>query len=273
MTSGTDQGVAADRVRVAVLQVDAVPGELAANLDRLVTLIEEHGPHVDLVVAPELATSGYDLDVLTERGSELAEPADGPTVTRLQEVAGRVGATLGIGFLERDGEALYDSLLMVSPGGVPAVYRKTHLYPPELAVFAAGRTLGVVDTPAGILGPLVCFEHAFPEVATTLALAGAQILVIPSVVPVGYEHVLHLRTRARAQDNQVFAIGCNMAGHGMAGRSLVAGPRGEVLAEAGAEPTVLLVELDLAEARSERGREPSLQMRRPDLYIIPSDLR
>lgn len=269
MTSATDRGLSADRVRVAILQTAAEPGEVAANVDRLVALIEKHGPHVDLVVAPELATTGYDLDVLAARGLELAEPADGVTGKRLQEVATRVGATLVVGFLERDGNEMYDSLLMVSPTGPLGVYRKSHLYPPELAVFAAGKTLGVVDTPAGILGPLVCFEHAFPEVATTLALAGAQILVIPSAVPLNYEHVLYLRTRARAQDNQIFAIGCNMTGHGFAGRSLVADPRGEVLAEAGQEPTVLLVELDLGAARSERGREPSLQMRRPELYARP----
>lgn len=268
MTS-TSHELVGDRVRVAVLQMASAPGEVAANVDRLVELVEQHGPQVDLVVAPELATTGYDLDLLAERGRELAEPADGATATRLQEVAARVGATLVVGFLERDGEQVYDSLLMVAPDGPLGVYRKSHLYPPELAVFAAGESLGVVDTPAGVVGPLVCFEHAFPEVATTLALAGAQILVIPSAVPLDYEHVLHLRTRARAQDNQVFAIGCNMTGHGFAGRSLVADPRGEVLAEAGQEPTVLLVELDLAAARNERGREPALQMRRPDLYAAP----
>ena len=109
--------------------------------------------------------------------------------------------------------------------------------------------------------------------ATTLALAGAQILVIPSAVPLDYEHLVHLRTRARAQDNQIFAVGCNMTGHGFAGRSLVADPRGEVLAEAGEEPTVLVVELDLAESRSERSREPSLQMRRPELYSGPAPER
>ena len=269
MTS-TSQGLPTDRVKVAVVQMASVPGEVAENVDRLVALIEEYGPEVDLVVAPELATIGYDLDVLADRGAALAEPADGATGTRLQEVAARVGATLVVGFLERDGEQLYDSLLMVSPDGPLGVYRKSHLYPPELAVFAAGETLGVVETPVGVIGPFVCFEHAFPEVATTLALAGAQILVIPSAVPLDYEHLIHLRTRARAQDNQVFAIGCNMTGHGMAGRSLVADPRGGVLAEAGEEPTVLMVELDLAASRSERGREPSLQMRRPELYSPPN---
>lgn len=258
-----------DRVRVAVLQTAAEPGEVAANVEHLVALIELHGPDVDLVVAPELATTGYDLDLLTARGRELAESADGATASRLGELAARVGATLVVGFVEHDGDELYDSLLMVGPSGPLGVYRKSHLYPPELAVFAAGTSLDVVETPAGVVGPLVCFEHAFPDVATTLALAGAQILVIPSAVPLDYEHLIHLRTRARAQDNQVFAIGCNMTGHGFAGRSLVADPRGEVLAEAGQEPAVLLVELDMAASRSERGREPSLSMRRPELYREP----
>lgn len=266
--STTTEGLPADRVRVAVLQTAAEPGEVAANVERLVALIEEHGPGVDLVVAPELATTGYDLDLLTARGRELAEPADGATARRLAELAARVGATLVVGFIEQEGDDLYDSLLMVSPSGPLGVYRKSHLYPPELAIFSAGTTLDVVQTPAGVVGPLVCFEHAFPDVATTLVLAGAQILVIPSAVPLDYEHLLHLRTRARAQDNQVFAIGCNMTGHGFAGRSLVADPRGEVLAEAGEEPTVLIVEMDMAASRSERGREPSLSMRRPELYRV-----
>jgi predicted amidohydrolase len=273
MTGSRRQGGSADRVKVAVLQMVSGPGDVAGNVDRLVQLIEEYGPLADLVVAPELVTTGYDLKLLHERGRELGEPADGPTVQRLREVVDRVCTTAVIGFLEQDGDQLYDSLVTIGPDGILGVYRKSHLYPPELAVFSAGQSLGVVDTPAGVVGPLVCFEHAFPEVATTLALAGAQILVIPSAVPLDYEHVLHLRTRARAQDNQIFAIGCNMAGHGFAGRSLVADPRGEVLAEAGQDPEVLLVDLDLSAARSERGREPALEMRRPHLYVPPDEQR
>ena len=70
----------------------------------------------------------------------------------------------------------------------------------------------VTPTPAGRLGRMICFEHAFPDVATALALRGAQILVVPSAVPFGDERLLTLPTRARAQDNQVFAVGCNLAG-------------------------------------------------------------
>ena len=137
--SSLTEALPADRVRVAVLQTAAEPGEVAVNVERLVALIEEHGPGVDLVVAPELATTGYDLDLLTARGRELAEPADGATARRLAELATRVGATLVVGFIEQDGDDLYDSLLMVSPSGPLGVYRKSHLYPPELAVFSAGR--------------------------------------------------------------------------------------------------------------------------------------
>ena len=109
-------------------------------------------------------------------------------------------------------------------------------------------------------------KHAFPDVATTLALRGAQILVIPSAAPFGYEHLLTLRTRARAQDNQVFAVGCNLTSDGFCGRSLVADPRGDVLAEAGVEETVFRAALDLAAIDREREREPALRFRRPDLY-------
>ena len=249
-----------------MLQMAAPPGDLAANVDRLAELVRKHAGEGELVVAPELVTSGYDLEVLARRGKELAEPLDGPIAARMSELATQTGATLVLGLLERDGDVLYDTVVTVAPDGHVTPYRKSHLYPTESALFAAGTELVVAPTPAGRLGMMICFEHAFPDVATTLALRGAQILVIPSAVPVGYEHLLTLRTRARAQDNQVFAVGCNLVGNGFCGRSLVADPRGDVLAEAGTEETVLRVTLDLAAIDRERKREPALRLRQPDLY-------
>ena len=249
-----------------MLQMAAPPGDLAANVDRLAELVRKHAGEGELVVAPELVTSGYDLEVLARRGQELAEPLDGPIAARMSELATQTGATLVLGLLERDGDALYDTVVTVAPDGHVTPYRKSHLYPTESALFAAGTELVVAPTPAGRLGMMICFEHAFPDVATTLALRGAQILVIPSAVPVGYEHLLTLRTRARAQDNQVFAVGCNLVGNGFCGRSLVADPRGDVLAEAGTEETVLRATLDLAAIDRERKREPALRLRQPDLY-------
>src|SRR5829696_4296193 len=244
-------------IDVVVLQMAARPGDLPANVDRLAELVRKHADGAELVVAPELVTSGYDLDVLARRGRELAEPLDGPTAARVSELAAEVGATLVFGMLERDGDALYDTAVVAAPDGQLVPYRKSHLYPTESELFAAGTELVVAPTPAGRLGMMICFE---------LALRGAQILVIPSAVPFGYEHLLTLRTRARAQDNQVFAVGCNLAGNGFCGRSLVADPRGEVLAEAGTEETVVRATLDLAAIEREREREAALRLRRPDLY-------
>jgi predicted amidohydrolase len=244
----------------------ADPGDLPANVDRLTELVRKHTDGAELVVAPELVTSGYDLDLLARRGRELAEPLDGPTAARVSELATRTGATLVFGMLERAGDVLYDTAVVAAPGGQLFPYRKSHLYPTESELFAAGTELVVAPTPAGRLGMMICFEHAFPDVATALALRGAQILVIPSAVPFGYEHLLTLRTRARAQDNQVFAVGCNLAGNGFCGRSLVADPRGEVLAEAGTGETVVRAVLDLAAIDREREREPALRLRQPELY-------
>jgi predicted amidohydrolase len=253
-------------IEVVVLQMAARAGDRAANVDRLAELVRRHAAGAGLVVAPELVTSGYDLDVLARRGRELAEPLDGPTAARVSELATQSGATLVFGMLERDGDVLYDTAVVAVPGGQLVPYRKSHLYPTESELFAAGTELVVAATPAGRLGMMICFEHAFPDVATALALRGAQILVIPSAVPVGYEHLLTLRTRARAQDNQVFAVGCNLTGDGFCGRSLVTDPRGDVLAEAGTEETVIRAVLDLAAIEREREREPALRLRQPDLY-------
>ena len=254
-------------VDVAVIQFSAKPGDVSGNVRRLTDEVRRYGPGADLVVAPELATTGYDLDLFRDEASDLAGPLTGPAVEALTRATVEVATTLVCGVLELADEAIYDALVTITPDGSVTSYRKTHLYPPEMESFAAGHALGVVHTPAGALGPLICFEHAFPEIATTLALRGAEILVIPSAVPIGYEHLLTLRTRARAQDNQVFAIGCDMTGYGFCGHSLVVGPRGEVLASAGPEETVLTAHLDLGAVPREREVEPALRLRRPELYL------
>ncbi len=253
-------------VEVVALQMAAPAGDLAGNVDRFAELAREHANGADLVVGPELVTSGYDLDVLARRGRELAEPLDGPTVARVSAIAKHSGATLVLGMLEREGDVLYDTVVTVLPDGAVVPYRKSHLYPTEMEVFAPGSELVVVPTPAGRLGVLICFEHAFPDLATALALRGAQILVIPSAVPDGYQHLLTLRTRARAQDNQIFAVGCNLTANGFCGRSLVTDPRGDVLAEAATGETALRATLDLSAIERERAREPALRLRQPDLY-------
>jgi predicted amidohydrolase len=95
----------------------ARPGDLGANVDRLAELVRKHGDGAELVVAPELVTSGYELDVLARRGRELAEPLDGPTAALVSELATETGATIVFGMLERDGDTLYDTAVAAAPDG------------------------------------------------------------------------------------------------------------------------------------------------------------
>jgi predicted amidohydrolase len=253
-------------LEVAALQLEAVPGDRNRNLERFERAVREDCGGVDLIVTPELLNVGYDLDRIGRNPDGLAESLDGPTVTLARRLAHECGATIVIGLLERDGDRLHDSAAIVDSSGTVATYRKSHLYPPERESFAAGDRLLLVPTTSGRLGVMICFEHAFPEIATALALDGAEILTIPSAVPFGYEYLLTLRTRARAQDNQLFVVACNLAGNGFCGGSLIVDPRGEVLARAGTGEETIRATIDLETIEREREREPALRLRRPALY-------
>jgi len=117
-------------VEVVVLQMSARAGDLAGNLDRFAELVLAHAGGADLVVAPELVTSGYDLDVLARRGRELAEPLDGPIAARVSELAKRVDATLVLGMLERHGAPHLAQDDLVAAGSIMAIL-------PPLLLFAA----------------------------------------------------------------------------------------------------------------------------------------
>jgi predicted amidohydrolase len=253
-------------VEVVALQLEAVPGDRDHNLERFEQAVREDCGGADLIVTPELLNVGYDLDRIGRNPDGLAESLDGPTVTLARSLAHECGATIVVGLLERAGDRLHDSAVIVDASGAVATYRKSHLYPPERASFAAGDRLLLVPTSSGRLGVMICFEHAFPEIATALALEGAEILTIPSAVPFGYEHLLTLRTRARAQDNQLFVVACNLAGNGFCGGSLIVDPRGEVLARAGTGEETIRATIDLETIEREREREPALRLRRPALY-------
>ncbi len=256
-----------DRViRAAVVQLELPLGDVTGNrrvFQETMLALDD----VDLIVAPELFISGYNLAMIDKDAEALAEPVYGPTAEMMREVASKRAFTIVTGILERaDDGTLYDTAVIVTPDGEVTPYRKSHLYPLERKQFASGDDLFVVPTPAGVLGPQICFEHAFPAISTTLAIEGAEIIVIPSAVADGFDHLLTLRSRARAQDNQVFVVAANLNGNGFCGHSLIADPTGRVLASAGREDAIVRADLELDLIRSQREQEPSLQLARLELY-------
>jgi predicted amidohydrolase len=257
--------------RVAVAQTAPQVGDVGANLSDAEHTIAALGDHADLVVFPELFTTGYRREGMDH--AALAEGlADGASTGRLSEAAANARLAVVGTVLETADGLVYDTAIVIDASGtLVGSYRKSHLYPAEREHFAPGDGLKVVDIGAARIGLAICFEHAFPEIFTELALGGANVIAIPSAVPVGYEYLLELRTRARAQDNQVFVAASNLVGFDGAsrwcGQSMIVGPQGDVLAAAGRDrPEVIQAILDPARVTTEREQEPVLANRRPELY-------
>lgn len=271
-----------NRIAVGLIQMTCRLGDKKANLNQAETLLGEVTGQVDIACLPELFNTGYHLDALGETLFDLAEPVPagpddpaGPTVARLRKLAANLNIALIAGLVERDPLVtglLYDSVILIDRRGqVAGCYRKSHLYPAEHRFFRPGQSLPVFDLDGLRVGVAICFEAAFPPIFSTLALSGAQIVFNPSAVPSGYEYLQDLRTRARAQDNQLFVVAVNHAGvEGdvtYCGQSQAADPRGEVLATAPAgQPAAIVAELDLSLIRGQRLQEPTLRGFRPKLY-------
>lgn len=262
-------------MRIAVVQMTSRLGDKDANLETAAAWLETAAGSADLVCLPETFEVGYDVATLGDRLFELAEVVPGPTTEALGDLARRLGVSIVAGIVERDPvvpEVLYDTAVLISRGGVLAGrYRKSHLYPTEHRFFRPGDDLPVFDLDGTRVGVATCFELAFPEIVSTLARRGAQLVLNPSAVPIGFGYLQDLRSRARAQDNQIFVAAVNHVGiEGTAhycGASQIAGPRGDVLARAStSEPGVITAELVLESIHAERLQEPVFRARRPELY-------
>ena len=229
---------------------------------------------------PELFATGYFFDS-TEQAHALAERVpDGPTTRRLEAWARASGATFVAGLAERDGEAVYNSAVVVTPRGWLGTYRKTHLFYEETLHFTPGDsgfqvwTVTDRNNRSYRLGVMICFDWFFPESARTLAVRGADVIAHPSNL------VLPHCPRAmpvRALENHVFTATANRTGSESNGRetlefigqSLICGPDASTLASAsGQETTILTAKIDPRESRQRRVNDYNdlLQDRRPSEY-------
>jgi predicted amidohydrolase len=256
------------------VQTDPVFGEVARNLDAAEAALRD--VEADLVVLPELFSTGYSFRDRAE-AERLAEPfPDGPTVRRLLAWSRRGGAAFVAGFAERAGGRVHNAAAIVADGRPLGRYRKVHLFGFEREVFDAGdETFPVVEHRGLRVGTMVCFDWIFPESARSLALAGADVIAHPSNL------VLPWCQRAmplRALENGVYAATANRVGAEerpprprlrFTGGSLVVAPDGEVLASAGPDaPGVVAAEVSVARARDKRlpSGNDRLADRRPSLY-------
>jgi 5-aminopentanamidase len=269
-------------VRVAVCQLAPVIGDLDGNRARALAAIDAAASDgAQVVVLPELAASGYVFRDAAEARA-LAEPPDGTTVSGWAERAAAQGLVVVGGFAEDGGAALFNSAVLVDPTGLRAVYRKVHLWDRESLVFTPGDDPpAVVDTPHGRIGAIVCYDLAFPEWVRAAALAGAELLCVPTnwprePRPEGERPMEVMRAMVAASTNRMFVAACDRCGEERGvewvGGSVIADDRGWLLAgpPERAEPALLVADADLARAREKAlsPRNDALADRRPELYPL-----
>lgn len=231
----------------------------------------------DIVVLPELVTSGYVFESVDEAAAAAISPSD-PLFAQWAAEAERGGALVIGGFCERGDDGLiYNSAAVVDGGGVIGVYRKVHLWDREKLFFQPGADPpAVFETPAGRIGVLVCYDLEFPEMTRTLALAGAELIAVPTNWPLeerppGERPPEVTIAMAAARVNRVGIACCDRTGtergqRWTAGTSIV-NERGWVLAtQTGVGPAKASMDLSRSRDKSYTELADVLADRRPELY-------
>ncbi len=230
------------------------------RIDRLAAALS--GRRLDLVLCPELFLSGYDVgQALRQR----AEPADGPLAGRLATLARDTGTALACGYAERDGERLYNSVLVLDGRGERvANHRKTVLPPGFEADFFEPATspVRVFDLVGARWAVLICYEAEFPEAVRGAAEAGAEVVLVPTALSERWHTVAHHMIPTRAFENGVWLIYANHAGvereTRYLGNSCVIAPDGTARVRAGRAEELVEATLDLGAYAGTRRRLPYL---------------
>ncbi|MGW7822837.1 carbon-nitrogen hydrolase family protein [Streptomyces puniciscabiei] len=258
-------------MRTALLQSSGRPGSIVENLK---VLDEAAGraaaAGAALLAAPEMFLTGY---AIGDDIARLAEPADGPCADAIAETATRHGIAVAYGYPERDGVTVYNSAQLISADGTRlANYRKTHLFGCfERDHFTPGEQPVVQAELNGLtVGLMICYDVEFPENVRAHALAGTDLLVVPTAQMHPFQFVAESMIPVRAWENQMYVAYVNRVGQEgefeFVGLSVLAGPDGVARARAGRAEQLVVADADPAFLAASREANPYLQDRRPGLY-------
>jgi omega-amidase len=269
-------------VRIGLIQMRVVENKQANLCTALERIAECARRGAQIVSLPEMFCCPYH----TANFPVYAEAQGGPAWSALSAAARASQVTLVGGSMPEVDAAgrVYNTCYVFDPAGVQVgKHRKVHMFDiaiPGKQTFRESDTLTpgdswtVVDTPFCKLGVAVCYDLRFPELARLMVQEGARVFVIPGAfnMTTGPAH-WEVLFRARAVDNQVFALGCaptrdENASYVSYANSLVVTPWGEVTQRLGAEEGLLLADLDLDQVDRVRAELPLLKQRRTDLYEV-----
>ena len=245
-----------DKVKIAGVQMDPKIGAVKENLAKIMERTRTAAANgANLVVFPECALTGYMFTSRTE-AILFAESIPGPSTEKLAALCRELGVYLVAGMLEKERDKCFNAAVLVGPEGLIGKYRKNHL--PFLGIDryldSGNQPFPVFETAVGRIGLFICYDCTFPESSRVMALAGADILVLPTNWPEGRAKVPLYIIPTRAYENKVHVVAVDRVGRERGaeflGKSKIVNAWGDVLAEAGIEnEEIIYGEVSLAEAR------------------------
>ena len=260
--------MAKQRITVAIAQIEQSKN-LAENLAATQeAVVQAHKAHAKIILFPECALTGYGPAFHSSTKTFASAGAIENALKEIRAIARKKKITIVIGSHLPLGDGWTNSAALINPSGrMTGRYDKAHLYGRDIEYYRAGRARPVPASAQGAkVGLQICFDIRFPEPFRALALAGAQIIVVPSYIhgaknmwkgPVITAHVA-----SRAAENSRFLLFANASGRTQNVPSLIVNPRGDIIARARRGTRQLLTaRLDLTEVN-----DHFLNSRRRDLY-------
>lgn len=266
-----------DTLKVGCVQLCSTGDPIRNAADASALVREAVAKGAELVILPEVSNL-CQKDKEKAFATSVPEEED-PFLSAMRGLAQETGVWIHIGSAvvtpdDGDGRLANRGYLIDPTGAIKARYDKIHMFDVDLAngdsyreskSYRPGEEAVLADTPWGGYGMTICYDVRFPHLYRTLAQAGARIIAVPAAFtkPTGEAH-WHVLLRARAIENGAFVISAAQGGKHEDGRetyghSIVISPWGEVLAEAGEGPGVIVADLDLGRVERVRGQVPSLR--------------
>ncbi len=260
-------------MRVALYQCSPMPLDIGGNLQRLKTQAAEAAAQgAVLLVCPEMFLSGYNIGAHAARS--LAQRSDGPAAQEIAAVAQATGVAIVYGYPELSAEGqVYNAVQLIDAQGSRLCnYRKTHLYGQlDKSMFSAGEEhFPVVEFNGWKLGFLICYDVEFPENTRRLALAGVDLILVPTANMAPYDFVAEIMVRARAYENQCYLVYANYCGSEAeieyCGLSSICAPDGRQIGLAAHDEALVVADLDRQMVNDSQAINTYFKDRRPGFY-------
>jgi predicted amidohydrolase len=265
-------------MKVAVIQFKASINK-ENNLQKIISYISKAAAnHATICTFPEFMMFYTNSEQTPKQLADLSETINGKFVTEIAKTAKENHIQVIGSFYEksRKKNRVYDTAFVINEyGKVISTYRKVHLYDAlgfkeSDKMVSGSKITKPVSTSIGKIGIMICYDLRFPEMARSLAIAGSEILVVPSAWVKGNMKEDHWITinKTRAIENGCYVVAPDHVGNIYCGRSLVIDPYGKILLDMKKKQGISYVTIDLDKVKQTRKTLPLLKNRKPTVYSL-----